>query len=111
MAADKFEDQLKQALRESEEELDAASLSRLHQARSHAVEQLDKKPPLYKQPWLWSGATAAILVMALMITVIPEPPIEPESDLISAFEDGPQQDMDLFENLEFYEWLAAQESS
>jgi len=110
---DSFERQLKQALNQKADTLDAATLSRLHRAR---VQALETAPPWWKQPAVYApvlASTAAIAAYVLLSTyymghnliqtTVSSDPVE-AMEIISL-----DVDLELVEELDFYDWLAQQE--
>lgn len=125
---DRFVAQAQEVLRKSEDDLDGYTLSRLNQARQRALEQLESP----KRAWLTQGAwgmAVAMVVVVVMVAVFWQPTQEPEGDLLLA--DGGDavliaEDLEFLEQLdfpevddaalseeeiEFYAWLAEQETS
>jgi len=109
---DKFESNIRQGLDDTVDTLDANTLSRIRQIRAQAVEKEKIKTESRQLNWLLnkqglfigSLATACVMVFAVMllfnsptsIQTIPEEDIE----LISS-----SDNLEFFEDLEFYEWL------
>ena len=99
----------KAALDQSAQDLDAATCSRLNRARQAALAAAPRgrRPPAL----LWGAAlaTASALGLAVVLLRAPEPALPPlpiateDFDVIAA-----QDSLELYENLEFYEWLDAQ---
>lgn len=91
-------------LDESARDIDGATLSRIRQARAAAVEKAGKKTLAWRT-WL-SGAAATACVLSLSFAFLmnsPEQELLPtEAELLYASE----EDLELYEDLEFYEWLA-----
>ena len=106
---DKLEQQSRQALNASVEEIDAATLSRIRQVRARALEKAGAKS------FNWFGiatgamATASVMVFAVMILLNNEPAVQPlpaeDIELITSLDE-----LELYEDLEFYQWLAEYES-
>lgn len=104
-------------LRESAEELDAATLSRLNRARQEALEEL-RRPPTRSWASRWAtlgaGAAAAILVVVLWTGRAPvDDPVSPAvvplvetGDAAMDFELLLDEDgLEMIEDLEFFAWL------
>ncbi len=149
---DKLETELQQQLRAGEEELDAATLAKLHEARQRALEAIKAKPASpWLQGWVPVAAAASVVMLAVLVIFSLRAPgdIEPEIKLVDNNEpagesqpeeqpfadfeatmilaaeaeellqpsadepavDGADTDelLDLYENLEFYEWLALED--
>lgn len=101
-----LESTLRERLRNSEQQLDAATRQRLQQIRRRALQQ----PPAAAHSRHWQGWLLAATVAAVAIYIgVPDPAVSVGDTEAMAVEVGPQDDLDLYENLEFYEWLAAQE--
>lgn len=107
--------QLKQSLDQQASELDTATLSALRQARAHALNVLESKQRWLKPNTIWVGglATAATLLIALLLVWPGENDISPEmvqgvADIDLLFDDD---SIELYEDLDFYLWLEQQESS
>ena len=101
---DELKANIRQALDESVDALDANTLSRIRQIRAQAVD----KAEAHHVNWLgvMSGAlaTACVMVFAVMILLKSPTPMQTvpvdDLDLISSSES-----LELYEDLEFYEWL------
>ncbi len=94
---------------------DAATLSRLRQAREAALLASDKKPMWFTQPLPAAFAVISMLALGILLTnnVIFEkgkeqPQLVNEDRLdeaaVNAFLSN-DIDMEFYENIEFYEWL------
>jgi hypothetical protein len=104
----------RQALDAGVDELDAATLSRLNRARQLALDAA-RKPRAPR--WLWGAAFATAASCALAVLVLKDPALPPPlpgddtlaaSDLDLLATDG---ELALYEDLEFYAWLDAQQSA
>jgi hypothetical protein len=108
------EQQITSLLDQRAEELDGQTLSRLRQARSRALEQ---GPPIWKRfprasDWVLTGgfatATVALLAVTLWFDGAGEEMIPPVSagdlEILASGED-----LELYDQLEFYRWLEEQE--
>jgi hypothetical protein len=100
----------RQSLLASEDRLDAATLSRLREARAKALEAADARSRgFFRIPdWMRVGAfaTAAAAVMVFAIWVDPPKPELPVK-AVDEFEMVLYADnLDLYEDMDFYEWLA-----
>ncbi len=104
----KLETNIRQSLDESVDALDANTLSKIRQVRAQAVAKADfrhKNWLLNKQGIFVGGlATACVMVFAVMILLKSPAPMQAvpvdDIELISS-----SDDLELFEDLEFYEWL------
>lgn len=98
------------ALDQSVEHLDGHTLSRLNQARQHALEQAGR-PRLPHAHWLKAGAVAAVLLTLingwLMFTATDSQPINSEDfELIVV-----NEDFELMQDLDFVAWMIEQENA
>jgi hypothetical protein len=109
----RFLEKARQGLLASEEQLDAVTASRLRDARLNAVEaagELGKG--FFRIPnWARIGgvATAAAAVIVFMIwhdTPRQDLPLKSADDLEIVLNVDSADNMDLYEDLDFYEWLA-----
>jgi len=109
----------KQMLDQSIDEIDAATLSRLRQARHAAINQnRERKPVMLFRPALMSAFSVTALALMLVYLNANQAPSMPPR---LANEDSAQQmddfnllangaDLDLVNDLEFYEWLEHQQN-
>jgi len=106
----RFLDKARQSLLAAEDRLDAGTLMRLRDARARAVEAADARGRgIFRIPnWMRAGAfaTAVAAVMVFMIWVD-----TPKQDLpvksLDEFEIVLSADnLDIYEDMDFYEWLA-----
>ena len=94
----------------SAEDLDAATLSRLNRARQAALAERHRVP----RRWMWSaafaGAAAAVFAVAIGLHRRVDAPAPGaaalQADDIDVLTND--EDVDLYENLDFYAWLGAQ---
>ncbi len=104
--------QVKQQLERKAGELDAATLSRLRQARALALAELDRQTPRRATHWLWAGgfATASVFAVALLVLVNNEQPANQGFEELLADTEllGEPDELEFFEELEFYVWLEEQ---
>lgn len=103
---DAFEDKVKQHLNDSVEQLDAATLSRLNQARQQAQV---KKPQFFMSIWT-AGITAATACIFMVFILFPisstiQTGLNDPLAYIALFE---QDEIELYEELDFYQWLDQQ---
>lgn len=112
MQNDSWERELSSKLQDSERQLDPATTTALAAARKRALESAAENPrkpgPQQWQGWLLVASVALIAVLVALPSKR-EPTQSLPAVTVMALEEGPHEDPDLFENLEFYEWLAAQE--
>jgi hypothetical protein len=102
---DELNENIRQSLDESVDALDANTLSKIRQVRAQAVNRAEGHH-INK----WSGfligslATACVMVLAVVLLLNSPNPMQSvpvdDIDLISS-----SDNLDLFEDLEFYEWL------
>lgn len=95
--------QIRQHLDESSDHLDAATLSRLNQARQQA-QQVGQATRRWPKPVMALGATAAsvtLMVSLLWTPVAHNSLVMEDLPMLTASED-----LELYQELEFYEWLA-----
>ena len=107
---DRFLEKAGQSLRASEENLDAAVLSRLRAARAKAVEAAsEREKGFFRIPgWARAGAFATAAAAVLVFAVWVDPPKqELPVKSVDEFEMALYADnLDLYEDMDFYEWLA-----
>jgi hypothetical protein len=100
-----LKENIRKSLDDSVDTLDANTLSKIRQIRAQAVEKAETGKTNSRQRFLVGGlATACIMVLAVMLlinspTSMQTVPAE-DLELISS-----SDNLDLFEELEFYEWL------
>ena len=103
-----FEALLQQQLAESVEQIDAANLSRLNQARQAALVNVNKSSFMFP---IWSTGIAAsiagifMIYLALPVGIDIQQGLEDPLASIALFE---QEELDLYEELDFYQWLEQQ---
>ncbi len=102
-------------LSRSAEGVDDVTRVRLRAVRLRALEALDERPR-FARPLVFSSAVAALAAVALaVVLVVPRRTIEPSPDRVLGvgLEDidilGADEDLELYEHLEFYRWLEASE--
>jgi len=106
------------ALDQSVDEIDASTLSRLRQARYAAINQASRKPSLvFSRPALVSVFSMSVLALTLvLLSYRPATDIESivaSDDSIEQLDDfsllANGEDLDLVNDLDFYEWLEQQD--
>ena len=109
----RFLEKARQGLLASEEQLDAATVSRLRHARLKAVEAAGARGRGFFRIPNWarigSVATAAAAVIVFMIwidTPKQDLPMKNADDVEIVLNVDSADNMDLYEDLDFYEWLA-----
>jgi hypothetical protein len=99
-----LEKNIRQSLDESVDSLDANTLSKIRQIRAQAVENAGTQHIKWQGIFVGGLATACVMVFAVMVLLNSPAPMQtvPADDLelISS-----SDDLELFEDLEFYEWL------
>lgn len=114
---DEFAARVGDQLRNSVDELDAATLSRLNRSRQVALDAIDRSALRTKRrnQWLPVGVAAALALIAVTLWQgqVPEPtggfplPIADETvDMELLFDDG---DLEMYQELEFFAWLSEDE--
>jgi hypothetical protein len=104
---EKFEQRARAAFEDSTERLDAATRSRLTQARYAALEAARAKPRWLAWTWGLPAGLAAMLAVTLLFNGRSS-----EAPVPSTLDDLPivaSENLDLLENVEFYAWLDDQE--
>jgi len=116
---DRLEQRIRQALDERAEGLDAATLSRLRQARQQALDQ-GRRSPWWRRPWdwtgggetgmpgvtRWAGALAGITLLALGLAIWQQrsdqawPEAGDDLEVLAS-----SDDLMLYQQLDFYLWL------
>lgn len=105
---DKLATNIRQTLDDSVESLDANTLSRIRHIRAQAVDKGVVKTAAQQSNWsaIMTGALATACVMIFAVMILLKTPAPGQSvplddlDLISSSES-----LELYEDLEFYEWL------
>lgn len=100
---DTFIEHIHATLETSLDDIDAATQSRITQARYRALEQAGGKSQT--QIWLTAGAVATTCIALVVFSLLPETQMEntmpvDDFDLI-----GNMDNLEMLEELEFYEWL------
>ena len=105
-----FLERTKAVLDESEEDLDANTLSRLRQARTRALHGEERRKP---RSWFWfsfpsaAGMATALVAVLVALFYITRPPVQEPNKSIGDLEILASNDqLELYENLDFYAWLA-----
>lgn len=106
---DKFVEVAKRLLDESVADLDGATLSRLARARNRALERRTGWGRLWRPlPMAGLGAAMAAAVLVLFVTLRPggelDTTLVADLELVTA-----EESVEFFEDMEFYEWLAAED--
>ncbi|HEX7538668.1 MAG TPA: hypothetical protein VF358_00065 [Syntrophales bacterium] len=109
----RFLEKARRSLLASEEQIDTVTALRLRDIRSRAVEAAgEREKGIFRIPnWARIGsiATAAAAVLVFMIwfdTPRQDLPVKSADDLEIVLNVDSADNMDLYEDLDFYEWLA-----
>ena len=103
--SDRFEDSTRDLLNESTEQLDAATLSKLHRARNKALENTTRNLPWIG--WASGGAVAAgVMLFGIYLYQMPPPLPEIYADPI---QQATVENMELLDDLEFLALLVLEE--
>ncbi|MFT5117304.1 MAG: hypothetical protein ACI9NY_000833 [Kiritimatiellia bacterium] len=100
---DELNSRVKQDLDDSVRALDASTLSKLHQIRSQAVDQAERKKNRWLPMMVGSLITAGMMIFSVAIifnTSVTELGQGDDFELVSI-----SDNLELLEDLEFYEWL------
>lgn len=105
---DKLTRNIKQTLNDSVESLDGNTLSRIRQIRAQAIDKAIDKTVSPQSNWsvIMTGAMATACVTVFAVMILLNSPVSNNAvplddlDLISSSES-----LELYEDLEFYEWL------
>ena len=107
--------QFKESLDQQANQLDAATLSQLRQARARALDELERKQTRFKLRAIWAGgfATATALLITLLLIWPGDNSISSDmahdlADIDLLIDDG---SIELYEDLDFYIWLEQQEQN
>lgn len=107
---DKTCDAIKAALDERAYGIDGATLSRLRQARAHALAQPRGWRRWLRSPgWIPAGALAGIAAVLLTVNILqgdPDAVMPEDATALEVIALG--EDLELLEELDFYEWLESQ---
>lgn len=110
MTQSRFEANAKQLLQQSEA-LDESTLAELHQARVNALNsapQVRRKPQFL--PFYLTAAALATLLIVVLLPTSPEPaPARLMADIDNEEYESIISEEELYENLDFYLWLAGEE--
>lgn len=114
----KFAEKAGALFRQSADELDAATLSRLNQARQAAISQVSGGKARFAgwSPWVPATGMAAAAAVAVVMwnggrQIEPDMTFAPLAE-VSDFEILLDEDsLDMLEDLEFYAWLGAESES
>lgn len=105
---DELNTNIRQALDESVESLDANTLSKIRQIRAQAIDRVVDKADAPHVNWLgvMSGGLATACVMVFVVMVLLNTSVSMQTVPVDDLELISSSDnLELFEDLEFYEWL------
>lgn len=108
----KFLESVRSQLEERASSLDAHTLSRLHSARSHALESVGPRPAWHiPRWWLPTGAVAAAALMFVLGGVMRATP--PADGLVAMAPEvtemvASEENLEIATDLDFYRWLDEQ---
>ena len=106
----------KATLDDSLDNLDTEVLARLQHARSEAVAAAaqGQRNKVNTPIWLIPAGGFAVIAVVIGLTLTMWYPQQTDKNLMVSLEDLPllssQEDLELYENLEFYQWLANEEA-
>lgn len=108
------EEQTRQALDESLDNIDAATLSRLNQARQQALAYHDETSFFqrvfsFNRHWLQQTVFASIAIVAISVITLQIMSHEPALNLEQGEYIADAEELELVEDLEFIAWLLEQE--
>lgn len=106
---DKLEKNIRVELDRAADDIDAATLSRIRQIRARAIERTDAGVTNWFGVVSGALATTCVMLFAVMIMLNNEPVVTPlpaeDLEMISSLDE-----LDLYQDLEFYQWLETYES-
>jgi len=112
MSEKDFLNKVKKQLDEQSEHLDAATLSKLNQARQAALAQVNPKPSRLKNNWLpASGLAAAVLLTSVFLFRSEEITTNSNHGMDDIEIIASSDNLDLYEQLDFYMWLLEENNS
>ncbi len=104
-----LQDAVRDALDARARDLDGATLSRLRQARAHAVAQAARPAPWRHPGWLGALGLAGAALLAVLLWPTPgHLPAEASDDEVLLEIATLDVDLELVEEPEFFEWLGEQ---
>lgn len=108
---EEFMRRIKAVLDDGNAQLDARVRSRLRQARQSALAQVEPGPGLWMRQWMPAAGLAAAGVMAVLLWPN-APSVQPQEEALNDLEIVlAEENLDLLENLDFYEWVDAESQS
>ena len=108
MTEEAFDKKAKDLLDENVDRLDAATLSKLHQARNQALESAGKRSglPAYSG-WVGAGAMAASLAVGVVYFNQQPPPLPAIHE--DPIQQAAAEEIELMDDLDFVAWLVLEE--
>ena len=103
-----FERQMQHVLRRSEHDIDDDTARRLAEARGVALSANKQRIPRFFVP---ATGMALASVLALVLVLSPEAPTSGEKSAASREEALLSEPVDLYEDMDFYYWLAREENN
>ena len=103
----RFREQVREGLQQTEKNLSPKVLQALQAARSRAVEAAAGKSSS-RHYWVWAGGFASML-LAVLITLQMGPQGIQESMLEDLAMLSAAEELELYQDLEFYDWLIESE--
>lgn len=106
---DALTEKITQSLNQQAEAIDTATLSRLQQARTTALEQADNKQQFIPAKALWAGGLMTFAALSIIMIMMWPAADTLTPDLGNHIADitliTDQDDMELYDDLDFYLWL------
>ena len=103
-----FEIQMRDVLRRSERELDTDTTQHLAQARSHAMNAASKR----KSPRFFMPVTGMALASVVALVLVLSPNLQDnQTTPLSNDETLLSEGIDLYEDMDFYYWLASENNN
>jgi len=98
-----FRQQVQDQLHQGEQALSPEVILRLQQARHQALEAIPKSR--LRQPWVWAGSIASLLLVVVLSLQLSSPGLHDSmlEDMVMLAAD---EELELYQELEFYDWLA-----
>lgn len=95
---------LREVLRRSEQELDAATIQQLNSARTRALNAEKPRIPRFFVPVTGMAVATAFALILVLSPATQDPSLNQDDMLIS-------EGLDLYEDMDFYYWLANEENN
>ena len=101
----KFEQNIQSDLRHSEQAIDVEHLQQLSGFRQQALESTTRAPRRFRR-YLWPAAGMALASILVLVIALPLSPLGP-----TAANEYVSDNLELYDDLEFYYWLADNEQN